>query len=563
MKKIQLSSLLTLKKRTKKIFLCCTSFSLLFISACKKDQIEKLEDSSSTNQVNSQIILGKRVDNPYSVENMKKAYQALSRNAKLENEDSPVRTTHLYVRFLPKDWAQYDTLIADTSLELYNIPLDYEIVSQGSNYHDPSISSDLPTWQYTTVPVDYKFNPQIKYEVITEAYIPELDPQLNTRNTNQRNTFQGKSFKDALLDQAFIITKNYDDTLKNYKGAKMSWTPSGTIKVYDSKLGDIPLEGVKIRVRRWIFVKVREATTNANGYYQTESFDRPVNYSLIWETNHFDVRTGTFGQAMFDGRKQSSPWNITFSVDDANRFYCHVFRGAYRYHYKDIGGLKRPHFGFKLKYAAYDKASSEGDQGVNVGNWSYFALNPNIFIYRFGQYGQFDSDEIFSTTIHETCHSTHASLMNASYVQYLQVDETIAESWPVAVEWFITSMEYRERGISNYGKENYYNVTKRGYYASYPLHRGYQYWTKSIDPKYSSIFIDLVDNFNQNNETYQDSKGFNYLGIKDQVSGYTLSNIESVFLKYCYGISSLKEQCKKNKPSGITDSQLDELLSNF
>jgi len=172
-----------------------------------------------------------------------------------------------------------------------------------------------------------------------------------------------------------------------------------------------------------------------------------------------------------------------------------------------------------------------------------------------------DSDEIFSTTIHETCHSTHASLMNASYVQYLQVDETIAESWPVAVEWFITSMGYRERGITDYGKENYVNSTKRGYYASFPLHRSYQYWPlNSKNREYSSVFIDLFDNFNQKGVYFID---FGTSIINDNVSGYTFAGIESTFLKHSYGISSLKAQCKTYKPNGVSDFQLDLLFNNF
>lgn len=34
-------------------------------------------------------------------------------------------------------------------------------------------------------------------------------------------------------------------------------------------------------------------------------------------------------------------------------------------------------------------------------------------------------------------------------------------------------------------------------------------------------------------------------------------------LKYVYGQASLKEELKKNKPSGVTDAQIDVLLSNF
>lgn len=566
--------------KTKNILRIATASLIMGIlfTACKQELNNVKTPEPRTESATSyapnpdhKIVLGKQLENPYTVENMKKAYQSLAKGARLSEESSPVRTSHLYVRFLPKDWVQYDSLVADTSLELYNIPLDYEIAVCGNFYQDPSIPEGNPTWQYTSVPIGFKFNPNIKHEVLSELYIPEQDTSLELSSPSGR--IDGKSFTDALLDEAMIITKNFDDTLQTKNGARTDWNPNGFVRVTDTKLGrDIPLEGVKIRCRRWVVVKVREATTNADGWYQTESFDRPVNYSLIFETNRFDIRSGSLGQATVDGPKQKSAWNITFWVDDVNRFYSHVFRGAFRYFNKDIGGLIRPNFSFKVKYAAHDKVGSV--QGVNRGNWSIFGINNQIAIYRYGQNGQYESDEVFSTTIHETCHSTHVLAMSLGglggtppisydlgYIQFSQVGDEIAESWPVAVEWFITSMEYREKGIANYGRENYLNITSRGgAYASYPLDRAYQYWPMDSQRQYSSVFIDLVDNFNQN--------GFFFLNhgtsqLNDPVSGYTLQGIESTFLKHVYGLSSLREQCKKNKPSGVTDSQIDILLNNF
>lgn len=565
--------------RTTSILVSAIIIATIALFSCKQ-RIENDADpspfgASATEykpNADNKIVLGKQIDNPYSVANMHKAYSSLASKSRLAEESSPVHTTHLYVRFLPTDWSQYDTLVADTSLELYSIPLDYEITVCGSFYHDPSIPEGKPTWQYTSVPIDFKFNPSIKHEVLSELYIPEQDSILASSRSGGR--IGNKSFTDALLDEAMILTKNFDDTLQTKaKSSRTDWNPNGFVRVTDTKLGrDIPLEGVKIRCRRWVVVKVREATTNADGWYQTGSFDRPVNYSLIFETGRFDIRSGSIGQATVDGPKQKSSWNITFWADDVNRFYAHVFRGAYRYFYKDIGGLIRPNFSFKVKFAAHDKVGSV--QGVNNGNWSVFGINNQIAIYRFGSNGQYESDETFSTTVHEICHSTHVLAMSLggmggtpplSYdlgiIQFSQVDDAIAESWPVAVEWFITSMEYRERGIGDYGTATYENLTNRRdsqgsrLRASYPLDRAYQDWRKNTQGyinEYSPVFIDLVDEVNQSNL-------FNGRTI-DLVSGYTIRGIESTFLKHVYGLSSLKEQCKKNKPSGVTDGQIDQLF---
>ncbi|GAL83937.1 hypothetical protein Belba_2963 [Sporocytophaga myxococcoides] len=471
---------------------------------------------------------------------------ASSSNSKISSDDSPVRLTHLYLRFLPKDWAEYDLLKSDTTLKLYQIPLDYEIQTYGNSYQDPDIPEGNPTWQYVAIKYDYNFNKNIRHEVLAELYLPESDSSIEGEVANLR--IHGKGFIDALVDEAMILTKNYDDTLQTNNTNRITWNPNGTVRVYDTRLGKlIPLQGVRMRARRWF--DVNEAVTDQNGWYQTGGFKRPANYSLVFETGGFDIRSGTFGQAMIDGPKQKSSWNVDL-WDGVNRFYAHVFRGSWRYHYGYIGGLSRPILGFKLKYAAYDKGDES--QGTNIGNWSIFSINPNIFIYRFTKNNiEHFSDEVFSTTCHETCHTTHSNIMNGGMIQFGQVNEFIVESWPIAVELFITSLEYRSKGIIDYGTPNY------RLYASFPLDGAYQYWPTNCLKEYSTVFINLVDDYNE----YIQSGNPNV--PNDQVTGYSLAGIESSFLKHVYGQSSLKDQLKRNKPIGVTDAQIDLLMSSY
>jgi hypothetical protein len=147
-----------------------------------------------------------------------------------------------------------------------------------------------------------------------------------------------------LVDKAMIVSGNESDTLKlPSSNARLAWKPSGRITCLDTRLNQmIGLQGVKIIVRRWLITKIREASTNDRGEYEFENFDRPVNYCVVFETGQFDLRSGDKGQIKFDGPKSSSAWNLNFYADDLNRFYCDVFRAAYRYNYGDMGGLKRP-----------------------------------------------------------------------------------------------------------------------------------------------------------------------------------------------------------------------------
>ena len=86
-------------------------------------------------------VLGGKLENPYSVDNMRKAY-ANKRASVINFPKMDIRANHLYVRFLPKNEEELEKLYAHESEDfiLFDHPLDYEIAEQGNFYHDPTIS---------------------------------------------------------------------------------------------------------------------------------------------------------------------------------------------------------------------------------------------------------------------------------------------------------------------------------------------------------------------------------------------------------------------------------------
>ena len=88
------------------------------------------------------IKLGKKLENPYSVENMKKAWQNLTSSDAAGfgfNNSLKIITTHYYVKFDPKTESELNILKQDSSLILYDYPMDVELVDGGIFYHDPSL----------------------------------------------------------------------------------------------------------------------------------------------------------------------------------------------------------------------------------------------------------------------------------------------------------------------------------------------------------------------------------------------------------------------------------------
>ena len=219
-----------------------------------------------------QIVLGKQLDDPYSVENMEKA---LSVVYPTKVQRVPVPTTHYYVRFRPANETQYRILL-DCGFELLDHPMDYEIVKEGDWYHDPSIPEGEFTWQYTVVPKDATLPRFIQHEILHECYIPDDEPTKSADGINWT----------AVERASFRLTGNEDllNDLSLTKG-NSSETPAGRITIEDADLGRV--EGVRgVRVACNIFVKTAHAFTDEDGRYRMpRSFSGKPRYRLVFKNS--------------------------------------------------------------------------------------------------------------------------------------------------------------------------------------------------------------------------------------------------------------------------------------
>jgi hypothetical protein len=622
-----------MEKFNLQLFTPCLLFGvvlvIIVINGCKRP--DNMTDDAALNGIvkssgvsgeelsEMMITLGNQLENPYSVTNMLIAYRLILQTRGVTIPPSfQLAPTHYYVRFLPASDEELDILKRELNLELSDYPIDFEIVHGGSHYHDPSIPEGDITWQYTSVPVNYNF-PNIQYEILENLLLVNDDNPVVIGHSIYYSDMETLSLQ---------LTNNYDSVLYNEIGARGKWNPSGKIRVWDHVVGGgsyIPLEGVKVVVNHWFHYE--RAHTNQNGDFSTSSFKNPVHYKIKWESDRYDIRSGTFGQAVLkrDG-KHSNAWNLDISKDKAQMYYATVHRGAYRYQYQNIGNLRRPGYSQSLKYCVYDK---EGDSnGMNWPNIDPFGILPDIQIWaKDGGYRQ--SNWVFSTTIHETAHASHRKYMTG--VEFKKVKNLIIESWARAVEWRVSQIEYNARGIANYDVPN-----------GTLQHRNIQNWNRNSSLKdYSPLFIDLIDDFNQalllagitlptnrcpNGGTFDGanchiasaptgtnpfiySNNFYYTPLPncncpvpgtwydgancfvrnipntvipfiyyqgmyfkptgdplypyDDVKGYTLANIESNMLKTIYNLTDLSQKLKQNKPSGVSDRQIDILITYY
>lgn len=197
--------------------------------SCKQgNEISPDEESTHLHHGSNDAMtkLVRKLENPYSVVNMQRAYDNLKKsNARISLEGLEVGATHLYIKFKPQSNRELEILKDDSSLVLYSYPMDYEI-TQGSYYHDPSIPDSLPTYQYCSVPVGKKLPKGIDYEILENLYIPDENKDgitVNDMKAPDRAVTE-------LVDEALRITGNLAPTPANARVSSSSWRPAGRVK---------------------------------------------------------------------------------------------------------------------------------------------------------------------------------------------------------------------------------------------------------------------------------------------------------------------------------------------
>lgn len=226
--------------------------ALLSVSCSKSGFEETTVESQPLSH--GMIVLGDRLDNPYTVANVREAYKSVypTRSA---SED--IRTTNLYVRFLPQSDADFREL-ESLGVKLLDHPMDYQIIQDGDYYHDPSVGEEEITWQYAVVDNDFECPEHIPYEIIDECFLSE----------NQNFTRAGvETDWDAVEKEAYRLTGNarlYRESLTKASSVQ----PSGRITISDPHyLGGKPVGLSGVQVMTNIFVKFSTTYTDRDGYY--------------------------------------------------------------------------------------------------------------------------------------------------------------------------------------------------------------------------------------------------------------------------------------------------------
>ncbi len=395
----------------------------LVLMSCSKEGIRSgqgLNYEYGRHIPHDMIVLGDRLENPYTTENITKALHSLYPT---KADRVNVKPTNLYVRFLPEDEAEFDQLKKITT-DLMDHPLDYDILVEGDWYHDPKIEDGKVTWQYAVVPPDFDF-PDIEYEVIDECYISENDPGTRSDGIDW----------EAVEMESYRLTGNADKiSTQLTKAAKV--VPSGRMTIVDEEYcGGKPIGIAGVRISCNSFVKFSHAYTDRDGYYKMEkTFSSNLRYRIVF-TNEKGFSIGfnmILVPASVSTLGKSGPEGIDMTVtkdsDDKLFRRCVVNNAAYDYIMRCGPGdmnISAPPADLRIWIFNSMAASSAVmmHHGALVESslvttflgraapvLSFFL--PDVTI---GTKNLSDYKRIYSTTCHELSHASHFSRVGPEY----------------------------------------------------------------------------------------------------------------------------------------------------
>lgn len=300
--------------------------------------------------IERKTVLGIQLTNPYLIPNMQQAYSNLGIT------NTTVIVTNLYVRFKPANVDQLDVLLStmeSQNLELFDTPVDYEVIYEGDYYQDPAVPEEEITWQYAVVTPGFQFPAGIQYETLAQIHIPgnaytavETEAENLASNeisftsqSSKKSTVQPNSFQECppgyFWDPIAIACVSDEICAPGYHWdgyscvinpgttpppAADAAVPAGNISVFDTQFPPAdPNRAVRkatIVARRWF--KIERVFTDNTGHYQmTKRFKNQVRINVKFKNTDAEIR-GVRGVRLW---QMISPIKKTIGVfnGDANK----------------------------------------------------------------------------------------------------------------------------------------------------------------------------------------------------------------------------------------------------
>jgi hypothetical protein len=381
-------------------------------------------------------ILGQQRTNPYTLTNMRQAYNNMGYTS------YTVNATNLYVRFLPNSAAQLsilDSTLDAQGLEIFDAPMDYDILQEGDYYQDPSIPDSLPTWQYAVVPTNFVAPTGITYQVISQIHIPNDDyeaveteaerlasvqdsincsvvgvEKTKSENGSQVSTSASK-VQPNFVPQQCDYGHHWDENLRQCVAdgncpAGYYWNsifqicmplptsppgrspdaqvPAGMITVSDVNLGTtLGVRNVRIVAKRWFKIE-RTYTDNNGNFVFTKHFKHKVKIRIKFKNQYCNIR----------GIRGVRLWQPLYVVQNTLGVYSGN-KSNINYNYKRYTTNTNEKGNRYWAAATTNNAIIEQRDYSTQYGFSAPPLGLNIYLTNWGQFAGLASTPLFGKTI--------------------------------------------------------------------------------------------------------------------------------------------------------------------
>lgn len=375
--------------------------------------------SSEESVSHEEIVLGKKLDNPYSLHNVKEALAAVYPTRAGGMDLAP---TDLYVRFLPGNEEELNVLNG-LGIDLLDHPVDYEILQDGDYYHDPSVPEDRMTWQYAVVKPDFVFPEGIEYEVLDQCCIPDADG--STRGMEDIDW-------EMVEREAYRLSGNESLLVPETRGHRSK--PSGRITIVDKDLKSGRTRGVSgVKVVTNVFVRIASDYTDKDGNYEiSKKYAAKPHYRLVFKNSSgFSIGLNLILlPASMSNLGKGSPGGKDVQVDensDGTLFRrCVVNNAAYDYiaRCRELG-ISAPPGNLRIWIFKFMRSSSAVmiHHGAALANEtvSRFLGMYKILVRIFapditiGAKGRSSYASLYASTVHEMAHASHFQQVGPVY----------------------------------------------------------------------------------------------------------------------------------------------------
>ncbi|MDR0517690.1 MAG: hypothetical protein LBH25_11660, partial [Fibromonadaceae bacterium] len=582
--------------------LASLAFAVIMLLACSdfghgtSSQIEEQTQNDTGINILTSAFPSPKEQNPFSVENMNKAFKSFILEKNANAKDIPeLKANFLYVRFLPYGrQGEHELKAYDSSLALFKYPMDYNEIRKPVVYIDKTLPDSIVPY-FASVPVGYEFG-ATPYEILQELFLTQPleeddgDSQEGSRFVRAKKSNKANKEISAYMKSQGLAPSQFEATVLINSGnseivgaadgqnrilARSSsapddmvawswpwekwtrWTPGGTLTFKDSSLvGNQPL--VDARVTAGYIYYWRSSWTDSKGHFKSpEKWTYSVHYEVLFDSYDFLLKDGHswggwYATDLSHKKKGTSyhQWDENFTGDVAK--WCVVWTAAWNYwHGSDIGGLQRPRQSNWLNRMDI-KVYYEPNNFDVKGRYRNPAIFEDIQIQAYDR----KHVAIYGTTIHEIAHSVHFANLDLSagnavagasmgYLANVAGYSPLSASAAVLGVKGWQSLKYE--GLPLILKESYargvqrYLVIKR--YGAGAWNR-ILYDNHWYDNEYTGIFEDLEDT----NTTFANAK--NDKNPCDRVSGITVPMAEKVFFK-SDSWNGFKNNLMKAYPNGF------------